>query len=65
MSVREVRKKTPPTIMRCVSCGVTQARIGNPKDWIPWAPSYLCGKKACREKVGAPLFVPPDEQKSR
>lgn len=63
MSVREVKKKAPNQVMRCVSCNLTQVRIGAPKDWLPWGAGHVCGKDACRRNTGAPLFVPPDEKK--
>lgn len=63
MAVREVKKKAAAEVMRCGSCGLTQIRIGTPKDWMPWGGSYVCGKDACRERMSAPRFVPPDERK--
>ncbi len=63
MSVREVKKKAPPIVMQCLKCGLAQARIGAPKDWIQWAGGSICGKDACRTAAGAPKFVPPDEAK--
>jgi hypothetical protein len=62
MAIREVKKKSPPPVMRCVSCGATQIKI-SVLDWMPWGSAFVCGKKACRQSVGAPVFVPSDERK--
>jgi len=64
MPVREVRKRSGPPIYQCVGCGVSQVQIGKRNgEWLPVPGGHVCGKDPCREKLGLPRFVPPDEKR--
>lgn len=63
MAVREVRKKSPTPILKCVVCGVTQVLIGAREDWMPAAGGHVCHKAGCRAALGLPKYVPPDERR--
>lgn len=59
-----IKKKDPPPQIQCVSCGVVQIRIGQrpPKDWGQSEQGLVCGKDACRESVGLPRYIAPQDR---
>lgn len=63
MTVREVKKQSAAPILKCVSCLVSEIQIGARDDWMPVLGGHACSKDACRDALGLPRYVPPDERR--
>jgi len=63
MTIREIKKRSGPPVLSCVVCNLTQIQIGNLRDWMAVSSGHVCAKAACRDTLGLPRFVPPDEKR--